>query len=70
MSYREEIQKKDDLQPCDTKADIRFTDGALPHALGVTNIQIMRSTQDPKTAPDGLGWTYAHAPNIAYWRES
>lgn len=69
MSYREEIQKKDLIRSHVTrKADIRFTDGALPHALGVTNIQIMRSTQDPKTAPDGLGWTYAHAPNIAYWQ--
>ena len=69
MSHYKEIMK-DDLIRCHVtkKADIRFTDGALPHAMGVTNVQIMRSTQYAETSPEGFGWTYAHAPNIAYFQ--
>ncbi len=68
MSHYEDVLKED-LIRCHVsrKADIRFTDGALSHAMGVTNIQIMRSSQYPVTSPEGLGWTYAHAPNIAYY---
>lgn len=56
MSYRDELMKDSDIRCHVThKADIRFTDGALSHALGVTNVQIMRSSQDISLAPDGLG---------------
>lgn len=69
MSYRDELMKDSDIRCHVThKADIRFTDGALSHALGVTNVQIMRSSQDISLAPDGLGFTYAHAPMLGYWQ--
>ena len=69
MSYRDSIMRDGDIRCHITrKADIRFTDGALPHAMGVTNIQIMRSSQDPARAPEGLGWTYAHAAMLGYWQ--
>lgn len=69
MSYRDSIMRDGDIRCHITrKADIRFTDGALPHAMGVTNVQIMRSSQDPARAPEGLGWTYAHAAMLGYWQ--
>lgn len=69
MSYRDEVMDEGDIRCHNTrKADIRFTDGALPHAMGVTNVQIMRSSQDPALAPEGLGWTYAHAAMLGYWQ--
>ena len=69
MSYRESVMREGDIRCHVTKkADIRFTDGALPHAMGVTNVQIMRSSQDSSLAPEGLGWTYAHAAMLGYWQ--
>ena len=69
MSYRDSVMREGDIRCHVTKkADIRFTDGALPHAMGVTNVQIMRSSQDPSLAPEGLGWTYAHAAMLGYWQ--
>ena len=50
------------------KADIRFQDGALRHAVGVHLRQVVRAGRDPQTAPDGCGWTYSHAPMLAWWR--
>lgn len=49
------------------KADVRFQDGALPHAKGTHCIQVMRATQNPKTATDGNGWTYNHAAMLCFW---
>lgn len=69
MSYRDSIMQEGDIRCHVTrKADIRFTDGALPHAMGVTNVQLMRSSQEPSLAPEGLGWTYAHAAMLGYWQ--
>ena len=44
--------------------------GQLQPAIGVHNQQIMRANRDLKYAQDGYGWTYNHAPMIAYWRGS
>ncbi len=50
----------------DRRADHRFQDGALPHATGVKHFQVLRANRnDPGTA-DGIGWTYNHAPMLAY----
>lgn len=69
MSYREKTLQESDVRCHVTrKADIRFTDGALPHAMGVTNVQIMRSCQDASLAPEGRGWTYAHAAMLGFWQ--
>lgn len=69
MSYRDRVMQSSDIRcHVSRKADIRFTDGALPHAMGVTNVQMMRASQDPSLAPEGLGWTYAHAAMLGYWQ--
>ena len=49
------------------KADVRFQDGALRHAIGTHCIQVMRAGKDPERATDGFGWTYNHAAMLAYW---
>jgi len=41
--------------------------GQLRVAVGVHNIGVMRANREfPETA-DSLGWTYNHAPMLAYW---
>lgn len=48
-------------------ADIRFQDGALPHAMGVKSFQVMRANRAHPEWSDGFGWTYNHAPMIAHY---
>lgn len=50
------------------KADIRFQDGGLPHVIGVCNYQVLRASRDREYAPEGRGFTYNHAPMLAYWQ--
>ena len=50
------------------KADIRFQDGGLPHVIGVCNYQVVRASRDREYAPEGRGFTYNHAPMLAYWQ--
>lgn len=61
---------KNDLIRCHnkTKADVRFLDGALPHAIGTHCFQVMRATQNTDTSTDGLGWSYNHAAMLVYWK--
>ena len=49
--------------------DIRFQDGALPHAAGVKSYQIMRANRAHPELSDGFGWTYNHAPMLAYYHD-
>lgn len=68
MSYRDELLKEDRIRVKGGKnVDIRFQDGALRHALGVKNYQIMRACRDAEIAVDGCGWTYNHAAMLAWW---
>jgi len=48
--------------------DARFHHGGFRHAVGVHNIQVFRAnrTQVPEGGP--VGWTYNHAPMLAYWQ--
>lgn len=48
-------------------ADIRFQDGALPHAMGVHSFQVLRANRAHPGEADGFGWTYNHAPMLAYY---
>ncbi|HWS00869.1 MAG TPA: exo-alpha-sialidase, partial [Prolixibacteraceae bacterium] len=41
--------------------------GQLSHAMGVHNIQVMRANREFPELADGFGWTYNHAPMLAYW---
>jgi len=44
--------------------------GQLRPAMGVHNIGVMRANREfPETA-DKLGWTYNHAPMLAYWNNT
>ena len=44
-----------------------YHDGQLQPAVGVQNYQILRANRSYPDKSDGLGWTYNHAPNLAYW---
>lgn len=43
-----------------------FHDGQLRPAVGVQNYQILRANRTHPEWSDGLGWTYNHAPMLAY----
>lgn len=53
-----------------TKADVRFHDGALPHAVGTHCFQVMRATQNRAASTDGFGWSYNHAAMLVYWNHT
>ena len=42
-------------------------EGGLPLALGVESIQVLRANRTRPELADNLGWTYSHAPMLAYW---
>lgn len=48
--------------------DLHVHDGRLRPAIGVENIQVMRANRTHPDLSDGLGWTYSHAPMLAYWK--
>ncbi|HJV78878.1 MAG TPA: hypothetical protein VJ602_10890 [Paludibacter sp.] len=48
-------------------ADPTVHDGKLRLAVGVENRQVLRANRTHFEKVDGYGWTYNHAPNIAYW---
>jgi hypothetical protein len=41
--------------------------GQLAPAIGVHNIQVFRANREHPELADGYGWTYNHAPMLAYW---
>ncbi len=43
--------------------------GQLSPAMGVHNIQVMRANREFPEMADGFGWTYNHAPMLAYWND-
>ncbi len=48
--------------------DFKQPDGALRPVVGVQNFQILRASREhPELGGDG-GWTYHHAPMLAYWQ--
>ena len=70
MTYRETIVSQNNLRCHNTeKADIRFGDGGLRHAVGACNYQIVRSAKNTALSPEGRGWTYNHASMLVYWKE-
>jgi hypothetical protein len=44
-------------------------DGRLEPAVGVHSQQIMRANREHPDMADGVGWTYNHAPMMAYWNQ-
>lgn len=45
-------------------------DGRLEPAVGVHSQQIMRANREHPDMADGFGWTYNHAPMMAYWNQT
>lgn len=43
-------------------------DGQLRPAVGVESFQVMRANRTRPELADKFGWTYNHAPMIAYWK--
>jgi hypothetical protein len=43
--------------------------GQLSPAMGVHNIQVMRANREFPEMADGFGWTYNHAPMLAFWND-
>jgi len=50
------------------KVNTNMTDGGLPWAVGVQSYQVLRSSRRYPTVSDGRGWTFHHAPMLAYWK--
>src|SRR4030042_4058478 len=44
-----------------------YHDGQMQPAIGVQNYQILRANRTHPEWSDGLGWTYNHAPMLAYF---
>ncbi|WP_370479502.1 six-hairpin glycosidase [Tamlana flava] len=53
-----------------TLSNIDYHHGMLSPAVGVHATQIMRASREHPEKSDGFGWTYNHAPNIAYWNNT
>jgi len=45
-------------------------DGRLRPAIGVANYQTFRANRTHPERADGYGWTYNHAPMLAYWNDT
>lgn len=51
----------------DKTANTDYHDGQMRPAVGTQNYQILRANRSYPELADGLGWTYNHAPMLAYW---
>ena len=47
-----------------------YHNGQLKLAKGVHNIQVMRASREHPETADNFGWTYNHAPMLAYWNNT
>ncbi|NDW09677.1 glycosyl hydrolase family 65 protein [Dysgonomonas sp. 520] len=50
-----------------TLSNVDYHHGQLSPAVGTHNIQTLRASREHPEKSDGLGWTYNHAPMLAYW---
>jgi hypothetical protein len=50
-----------------TLVNVDYHHGQLSPAVGVHNIQVFRANREHPEWAEGFGWTYNHAPMIAYW---
>lgn len=64
-----EIQGQDTIRYTgNTLVNVDYHHGQLSPAIGVHNIQTLRVNRDNKET--GFGWTYNHAPMLAYWNNT
>lgn len=50
-----------------TLVNVDYHHGQLSPAIGVHNIQVMRANREHPEEAEDFGWTYNHAPMLAYW---
>jgi hypothetical protein len=53
-----------------TLSNIDYHHGQLTPAVGVHNIQVVHANREHPETSDGFGWTYNHAPMLAYWNQT
>lgn len=51
-----------------TLSNVDYHNGELSPVVGVHNIQTLRANREYPDKGDGFGWTYNHAPMLAYWK--
>lgn len=51
----------------DNTANTDYHDGRMRPAIGTQNYQILRANRAYPELAEGTGWTYNHAPMLAYW---
>lgn len=54
----------------ETLSNVDYHHGQLRPALGTHKVQVMRANRQHPEASDGFGWTYNHAPTLAYWNST
>lgn len=52
-----------------TLVNVDYHHGQLHPVMGVHNIQLMRANREHPALGDDMGWTYNHAPMLAYWNK-
>jgi hypothetical protein len=53
-----------------TLVNVDYHHGLLTPAVGAHNIQTLRANRQHPEKSDGFGWTYNHAPMLAYWHDT
>jgi hypothetical protein len=53
-----------------TVANVDYHHGQLTPAVGVHNMQIFRANREHPELAEGFGFTYNHAPMLAYWNNT
>src|ERR1044072_1736120 len=53
-----------------TLSNVDYHHGQLSPAVGVHNIQVVRANREHPEQAEGFGWTYNHAPMLAYWNNT
>lgn len=71
MVLSNSIQAQDTIRYTGTTlSNVDYHHGQLRPAVGVHNIQVMRASREHAAESDGFGWTYNHAPMLAYWNNT
>ncbi|MBS1660466.1 MAG: six-hairpin glycosidase [Bacteroidetes bacterium] len=53
-----------------TVSNVDYHHGQLAPVVGVHNIQVLRANREHPELAEGSGWTYNHAPMLAYWNKT
>lgn len=52
-----------------TISNVDYHHGQLAPVVGVHNMQVVRANREHPELAEGSGWTYNHAPMLAYWNK-